>query len=366
MRFRKRSLTVCAMAGLLVPRPGQAQQPTVAVKFETQFQGSTTSVDAAGGSRQPASTFEFRRVRVFFDIRINDWITGAVEPDLAMGRLSTRKVFVDFALTESFGLKFGQDKKPFSLIELTSSSKIPVIETGARIRGLAGALQKDDASGLTLFRGQPLIPDEQTLLDQLLYKGYELGVTAHGQFGGLNYEAGIYNGTGIDQIDDNAGKSLAGRVTYGRSDGRPLRAGVAASLREVNFPSAADTATRSGTAYSVDLEWGGFRVPGFWLLAEVTTGSNLATEDRFNGGMAVLTYFHATKGRVEGVEPLFRVGVADPNDARANDEAVMLTPGVNLYFTGRNKASVNVELFRPRGSQYRSQNAVRAQVQLYM
>ena len=200
-------------ANVSAQEPAKAA-PTATVKFETQFQYSTTSVDTEDGSRQPASSFEFRRLRIYFDIRINDWITGAVEPDISMGRLTTRKAFADFAFSDAFALKLGQDKKPFSLIELTSSSKIPVIENGARIRGLAGALQHDNAAALTTFRGAPLIPDEQSIIDQLLYKGYELGVTAHGKLGRFGYDAGVYNGTGLDQLDDNDGKSFAARGTF--------------------------------------------------------------------------------------------------------------------------------------------------------
>jgi hypothetical protein len=251
-------------------------------------------------------------------------------------------------------------------MELTSSSKIPVIETGMRIRGVAGALQHDDSSSLTVFRGAPLIPDEQSIIDQLLYKGYELGVTAHGKVGRFGYDAGVYNGTGLDQLDDNSGKSVAGRVTYSLPVAKPLTLGAAVSHRELNFPTAADTTTRSGTAYGLDMEWGAFRTKGFWLLAEAVTGSNIVTEDKFRGGMAVLTYFHPTTGRIEGIEPLFRIGAADPNDAREDDSAMTLTPGFNLYFTGRNKFSLNWEIFNPSGAKYNTQNAVRAQVQLYM
>jgi hypothetical protein len=343
-----------------------AAPPTATVKFETQFQYSTTSVDAQDGSRQPGSTFEFRRLRTYFDIRINDWITGAVESDMSMGRLTMRKAYMDFALTKAFAVKFGQDKKPFSLLETTSSSKYPAIETGVRIRGVAGALQHDNAAALTMFRGAPLIPDEQNLVDQLLYKGYELGATAHGVVGRFGYDAGVYNGTGIDQLDDNDGKSVAARVKYAVPVKKPLTIGVAASHRELNFPTAADTATRSGTAYALEVEWGAFRTEGFWLLAEAATGSNIATEDRFKGASAILTYFHPTQGRIEGVEPLFRIGSADPNDARDDDSAMTFTPGINLYFTGRNKFSLNWEVFKPSGPLFNTQQALRAQVQLYM
>ena len=356
------ALLLLTVAG---PLSAQSPAPAIATHFEMQFQLSTTTVGAEDGSRQAPSSFEFRRLRLYFDIRLNDWITGAYEPDLAMGRLTTRKMFMDLAFSDGFALKLGQDKKPFSLLELTSSSKIPVIENNVRIRGLAAALQHDDAAALTTFRGAPLIPNEQNLVDQLLYKGYELGVTAHGKVGSFAYDAGIYNGTGIDQLDDNAGKSVAARVTYRLPVAHPLTLGLAASHRELNFPTASDSTTRSGTAYSVDLELGAFREPGFWLLAEATTGSNIASDDSFRGADGVLTYFHATRGRVEGVEPVIRVGYGDPNDAREDDGALLITPGVNVYFTGRNKISLNYELFNPSGSSFSSQRSFRAQAQLY-
>ena len=44
----------------------------------------------------------------------------------------------------------------------------------------------------------------------------------------------------------------------------------------------------------------------------------------------------------------------------------MLTPGVNVYFTGRNKASMNWEIFNPAGPQFKTNTALRAQIQLYM
>jgi hypothetical protein len=101
--FTKRNRIVagvaCALAGTALPLTAQTESklPAATLKFETQFQYSTTSVDKSDGSRQPSSTFEFRRLRVYFDIKINDWITGAVEPDLSMGRLTVRKAFMDLA-----------------------------------------------------------------------------------------------------------------------------------------------------------------------------------------------------------------------------------------------------------------------------
>jgi hypothetical protein len=356
------------LLGMALPAAAQsAPAPSAAVHFETQFQYSTTNIDEGDGVRVPSSTFEFRRIRTYFDIRINDWITGAVESDIGMGRLSVRKAYMDLAFSDAFALKLGQDKKPFSLMELTSSSKFPMIEQNMRIRGVAAALGAADTAGfLTAFRGNPLVPEQQSIIDALQYKAYELGATAHGRVGRFGYDVGVYNGTGIDQADDNDAKSFAGRATYTLPLTKPLTIGAGASYRELNFPLPSDSTTRDGTAFDADVEYGGFRLPGFWILAEATTGSNIATEDRFIGATGIVTYFIPTKGRVEGIEPVFRAGWADPNDAVDDDDALMLVPGFNVFFTGRNKLSLNWEVLRPAGSAFRTYHALRAQAQLYM
>ena len=347
---------------------GSETRPSAEVHFETQFQYSATSIGEDEGVRTPSSSFEFRRLRTYFDITINEWITGAVETEVAMGRLSVRKAFMDLEFSDALALKLGQDKKPFSLMELTSSSKFPLAEQNMRIRGVAAALQNADTLRVmhTEFRGNALIPDEQSLVDALGYKGYELGATAHGRVGRFGYDVGVYNGTGIDQLDDNGAKSFAGRATYTLPLAKPLTIGVGASHREVRIPLDTDTTTRSGTAFEGDVEFGAFREPGFWILAEAATGSVIATEDRFVGATGIVTYFIPTKGRVEGIEPVFRAGWADPNDALDDDDALMFVPGFNIFFTGRNKLSLNWEVLKPSGSLFKTYHALRAQAQLYM
>ena len=44
---------------------------------------------------------------------------------------------------------------------------------------------------------------------------------------------------------------------------------------------------------------------------------------------------------VEAVEPLLRISVSEPNTDIANDAVYGFTPGVQVFFAGRNKVSLN-------------------------
>src|SRR5690606_14213006 len=128
---------------------------------------------------------------------------------------------------------------------------------------------------------------------------------------------------------------------------------------EMRWPAADDGATRTGDAFSLDVELGGLR-RGWWLLAKASSGTNLATHERFVGAQAVLARFMATGGeRIEGIEPMARVSYGVPDDSIADDAGLLLTPGVNLYFFGRNRLMFNWDVFVPEGSQFEMQHAGR-------
>ena len=59
----------------------------------------------------------------------------------------------------------------------------------------------------------------------------------------------------------------------------------------------------------------------------------------------------ADGGRVSAVEPVARVSWGDPARDRAADGGVLLTPGLQLHFVGRNKIAANLDVWRPAGGE---------------
>jgi len=356
------------------PAMAAAQEPPVPVRVDVggqvQIQFSTTSVDEEDvfpfidpDDDLASSTFETRRIRLSVEVAIADWITGRIQPDFALGDFELADAWLNLELDEAAQIRIGQFKKPFSLLFLTSSSLILPIERGLRIRGLDRALLRDGVP-LIVLDGTAVLGEEQKMLDALGYLGREIGVALHGEAGRWGYALGVFNGSGADELDDNDGKSAAGRVEY-RFAVAPARLGLAGSYREARdrLP-ASPRRDLSGAVVSLDGEWGDFFRPGLHVLGEVVLGENLVDGEPLWGAQVWLAFFRALRGRrVEGIEPIFRVSHGNPSGA--SDDGWLVTPGVNLYLFRRNKLSLNWDAYVPGARGADAEHALRAQAQIY-
>ena len=111
--------------------------------------------------------------------------------------------------------------------------------------------------------------------------------------------------------------------------------------------------TDYGTAFGADLEWGGW-YEGLHLQAAMVGGDNWkeleASGDpaRFLSGQAVLTYYiPIDSDRWAAVEPLIRISWGDPDTDAADDAAWLITPGLSLFVSGRNKIGTNLDIYLP-------------------
>jgi hypothetical protein len=328
-------------------------------RLQVQYNTSSLARDGeAAAGTIPFSTFETRRARLGVRLELSDWIGSEIEAEFASRDVTLKYAFVNLGFDPRFAVRVGQFKKPFSLLELTSSTKIIPIERGLRIRGLSDALLAGAGTGANgafpSLDGKPLLPEEQELLASLGYSSYELGVEVHGRFGRFGYQAGAFNGNGGNGQAEPGGHAYAGRLTFDPLPGRPLTLGAAASHQG------------SGTAFEVDAEWGAFRRPGLHVMAEAALGDNLVDDGTFSGAQVIAAVFKPLNNtRIEGLEPLFRVSYGNSSRAYEGDEGWLLTPGLNLYFAGRNRLMVNWEIFVPGSDSFKSVNALRAQAQIH-
>lgn len=370
MRVKQVVLVVAVVGNALMAAPVLAQSSPVQVTVtgRVQVQWNSTSVTAEeAGSEAPmaAHTFETRRVRLGARISAGDAVDGFIETDVALGRLQLKQAWMRVALDPAISVRAGQFKKPFGLIELSSSAQLPMIERGVRIRGLTDALAGQADGRLGTLRGDLLLGDASVLVNAMGYAGYDLGIAAEGSHGRLAWSAGMFNGNGPDARDENDGKSFAARAVYAADVGLPIAVGAGWSRRELNWPLATSPETRAGNAFGVDAELGGFR-SGWWVLADATMGDNLLTDETFAAAQGVLSHFRPTRGgTIEGVEGVGRISWADPDRSVDGDAGMLLTPGVNLYFAGRNRVMFNWDVYVPEGSGMTTQHAARAQANLY-
>jgi putative intracellular protease/amidase len=331
---------------------GAAQAPTIQVQGRIQVQYRMSSGDSSGNYNptQMSNGFEVRRLRIQTNVRFGDNINLVIQPSFEMGALRMRDAFLRVGLTPRIGVAIGQEKSPFQRYELTSSNNLLSIERGVRILRLAG---REGLNDVLAANG---------------YASHDLGafVDFAGPDNKVTFKAGVQNGSRESSPDVNNAKSYFARATataITNSDNQPvlqLGASFAARDRAIcavctgTITYFADS-SKTTTAFGVDAEWGGFR-PGFHVIADFATGDNAPIANRINSGRntanlrtsadtalrtfmgfsLVGAYRINTTGPdtrlIKIFEPAVRVDYLDPDTDTGNNEGILITPVLNIYF----------------------------------
>ncbi len=114
--------------------------------------------------------------------------------------------------------------------------------------------------------------------------------------------------------------------------------------------------TRRRWAFGGDVEVGSWR-DGWHIRGAVVGGDNWrvldpGTQDpaSFLTLQGIATYYHPLQdSRFAGIEPLARVSWADPDTNTDSDAGLLLTPGLALYVSGRNRIAANFDIYSPQG-----------------
>ena len=343
-----------ALAGMVTAAAtaGVAQAPTVQVQGRIQVQYRLSSGDSSGNYNptQMSNGFEVRRLRFQTNVRFGDNINLVIQPSFEMGALRMRDAFLRVGLTPRFGISVGQEKSPFQRYELTSSNTLPSIDRGVRILRLSN---KEGLNDILTNNG---------------YTSHDLGafVDFAAPDNKVTLKVGVQNGSRESSVDVNNGKSFFARATATaimNADNQPvLQLGASFGSRDRAICSTctgtiayyADSA-KTTTAFGVDAEWGGFR-PGLHVIADFATGDNAPFANRINTGRntanlrtsadtalrtfrgfsLVGAYRVMTNGAdtrvIKMFEPSLRVDYVDPDTKTTNDQGILITPVLNIYF----------------------------------
>jgi len=309
----------------------RAVELTITGRVHTQF--NSTSV-----SGEPASEFLLRRARLTAEIKVNDFVSGKIQPDYGEGKLSLKDAYVRLTFAPAFRATLGQFKRPFDVFELTSSTEIVVVE---RAGGVNGVDTCPGPGGICSF---------SRFTEKLQYSDRDIGVMLDGRSkdGRVSYMAAITNGTGANTTDENGTRSYSGRVAF-----EPLADVVVAGNVGVHDYVDPATGNEYAVAYGGDVEIGNFS-RGFHMQAGLTVGDNWqhlvgGQPSTFVTGQGIVTYKVpiADNRFLAAVEPVGRVSWGDPNSDAIDDEGWLITPGLVFHFTGRNKIGANVDIWTP-------------------
>lgn len=310
-----------------------AVEVTLNGRVHTQF--NTTTADG-----EPATAMELRRIRLEATVKVNDVVSGRIQPDFAPGnRVVMKDAYLRLNFDPGFQILAGQAHRPFSPITITSSNRILPIERGVRIRGVEDAF------------------DEFNLVSELGYADRDVGLqvlgSPRGAPLGLEYRAGFFNGPARGDADSANTYQLAARVSV--EPVRRVRVGAGWSrrdfVRESVIPEGGED-VEAGQAFEVDLEMGAYERPGPHFVAEAAYGDFDPHEGtRFWGAQGWLGYRTGPLGeKITAVEPIFRVSHGDTNAndvGEGNAGGTLITPGINLYLGGLNRVMFNYDFWNP-------------------
>lgn len=355
-RLHRRTAAAIALGALaLAPGVANAQAPNIRVAGRMQAQYRFSWGDSSGtfNPNLVSNSFEIRRLRIQADVRFGDYITLSIQPSLEMAALRMRDAYLRVGLAPQVGVTVGQEKSPFQRYELNSSNNLLSIERGVRILRLAN---REGLNDLLVNNG---------------YASHDLGAFVDWAATGNRFsvKVGMANGSRESAADVNTAKSFYGRATATalvNADDQPLlQLGASFASRDRAVCQTLGTASGTCTAYyadssvattafGVDAEWGGFR-PGWHVILDVALGDNVPLATRkatgrnagnvdsasapivtFRGLSLVGAFRLNTAGPdtrvVKMLEPALRIDYLDPDTDTDDDEGMLITPAVSVYF----------------------------------
>jgi hypothetical protein len=228
-------------------------------------------------------------------------------------------------------LRAGQEKRPVSRYELTSSNNLPSIERGGG-QGLLPRASND------LFTSAGFLSHDVGASVRYEYKLDDVRLVA--------VKFGAYNGQGESLNDVNNKKSFGARATAGVWSKLDIGGSWFAHDGVVTVGTTPDSAF-TNYAWGVDAQWGKPGDEGLFVLGEYLDGNDAtAAKNKIRGMQGVAAYnyrFTSPTSWLYAVEPAFRIDLADPNTEVDDDGSTLLTAVLGIYMSSRAQLRVAYE-----------------------
>jgi hypothetical protein len=250
--------------------------------------------------------------------------------------LRLRDAWIDVRFTKegtkgAFYLRGGQEKRPYSRYELTSSTNLPSIERGAG-QGLLPLASND------LFAANGFLSHDVGASLRYEYKLNDLQL--------VTVKFGAYNGQGESLNDVNNKKSFGARATAAITPKIDIGGSWFSHDGIVTVGTAPDS-TFTNTAWGVDAQYGKPGEEGLFALAEYLRGKDAtAAKSSIQGIQGLAAYNYRLKRPTSwlyAIEPAFRIDFADPNTDVADNRVTTLTAVLGFYMSSKAQFRVAYE-----------------------
>ncbi|MCK9461874.1 MAG: OprO/OprP family phosphate-selective porin [Proteobacteria bacterium] len=313
---------------------GESEKIKIGGRVHAGYRMTREAPSPAESGRDTENEFMVRRARLKLNWRPERWMLAVIQIDVAealqLGGSILRDAYVHLSPLDQLQIRIGQFKKPFSGLELQSPAKLRVIDRG---------------------------PGVDYIVEDLLYGDRDLGLQLSGRLVKsvkLDYEIGVFNGSGpeIEEMDNS--KDLVARVQI-----RPvkqLELGLNGSAKFFSEPDPGEA--RRSFAGGGDAR---VQVKGFRLYAEgLVAGNHREFNVRRAAGVedspfsfvtfaviGMVSYRHKFDTEIRfAIEPAFKAELFDPDTKITEDHLWVLTPGVNTYIGKYFKLMIGGEFVR--------------------
>lgn len=273
--------------------------------------------------------FDIRRARLDVKGNISPYWSYRVQFDLA-GTPKLIDAYTELKLNDYLNFTIGQAKIPFSLENLTSSNKLELIDRSQAVEALVA-------------RGKDVGGNQN---------GRDIGI----QLGGtilklkdrpvIDYRLGIYNGSGINTVDNNENKDIATRLIFHPVVGLDISAALYDGSRfipevktgtVVTTPAKTVNRDRYGFDLSYDLK--NLSVRGEYIYGK----DDLKEREGFyiQGGY----YFLQKKLQV-----LAKYDFYDPDKAVVDNASTWVVLGANFNFNANTRLQLNYSIKQEEGT----------------
>jgi hypothetical protein len=248
----------------------------------------------------------------------------------------------------AFYLRGGQEKRPFSRYELTSSTNLPSIERGAG----AGLLPR---ASNDLFAGAGFLSHDVGASLRYEYKINDLQL--------VTLKFGAYNGQGESLNDVNNKKSFGARVTAAVTPKIDI-GGSWFTHDGITTVGTVPDSSFTNTAFDIDAQYGKVGDEGLYVLGEYLRGDDpTSAKNTMQGiqGLAAYNYrLQSPTSWLYAIEPAFRIDLADPNTDVDDDRVTTLTAVLGFYMSSKAQFRVAYERESFQGSNVPSISGVRS------
>lgn len=273
--------------------------------------------------------FDIRRARVDLKGTFSPYWGYRLQFDLA-GTPKLIDAYAELKLNDYFNFTIGQAKIPFSLENLASSTKLELIDRSQAVEALTA--RGKDVGGNQNGR------DIGILLGGTVLKLKDRPV--------VDYRLGVYNGSGINTVDNNEGKDIAARLIVHPVVGFDISAALFDGSRfvpevktgtVVTTPSKTVNRDRFGLDLSYDLK-------NFSVRSEYISGKDDQTERE---GYYVLGGYYFFQKKVQLVA---KYDFYDTDKSKADNSSTWYVLGANYNFNANTKLQVNYSIKQEEGT----------------